>query len=201
MGLGNPACTGHLVSPNPLPASRRWTSASQAYFSAANSPPTKLKNDASGGDLIRRQGPRDFRHRRGRSVVALAPRLEPMLEIAVRKPAEARNLADALRFGAVAGLAGDDVFIGNAVLKYRPALGDEGAVAVVGGFRRQRGKIRGQITRVQRVEMGGGVPHVFGRQEIVAPMGRKGSKLIRPHSLAVWPASRGATEKPCAEVP
>ena len=78
-----------------------------------------------GDDLLRRQRRRDLRHRRPRSVQALAPLLEPTLEIVVGEPAEARNLADALRFGAVARLASGDVLVGNAVFKYSLALGDE----------------------------------------------------------------------------
>ena len=112
------------------------TSAS-AYFSE-DSPPTKLKYDARAAICIRRQRPRDFRHRRPRSVQALAPLLEPTLKIAVREPAEARNLADALRFGAVACLASGDVLVGNAVFKYSLALGDEFAVAVLRGLGRKR---------------------------------------------------------------
>src|SRR5208282_6911470 len=97
--------------------------------------------------------PSDFRHRCPRGVVALAPVLKPTLEIVVREPAEARNLPDALRFGAVACLASGNVLVGNAVFKYNPALGDEFAVAVLRGLGRKRRKICRQITYSQWIEI------------------------------------------------
>src|SRR5208282_59725 len=127
-----------------------------------------------GRDLIRRQRPRDFRHRYPRGVLALAPLREPTLEIVVREPAEAGNLADALRFGAMACLASGNVLVGNAVFKYNLALGGEFAVAVLRGLGRKRRKICGQISYSQWIEICGSVPHILGRKELIPLMGRKG---------------------------
>ena len=127
---------------------------------------------------MRRQRPPDFRHWYPRSVLALTPLLEPTLEIAIGKSAEARNLPDALRFGAMACLASGNVLVGNAVFKYYLALGSQFAVAVHRGFRRKRRKIGGQISDGHWIEMRGGVPHILHRKELIPLMGRKGLELI-----------------------
>lgn len=93
-------------------------------------------------------------------IVPFAPLLKSFLQIGVRHPAQARDLSDALRARTVGGDARRYVRIRNAHLIDRSFRRDEFAIAVIRGFRRERGKVICQIACGLRAGIRCGRHHV-----------------------------------------
>ena len=78
-------------------------------------------------------------------MVSLAPLLESSFQVSVRKSSEARNVANTLGIGAMAGSARHDVDFRNTLQVNLSSDGREFPHSVIGGFGGQHRKIDSEI--------------------------------------------------------
>jgi len=100
-------------------------------------------------------------------MISLAPLFEAGLDVEISEASQPRDVPDALGIRPVTGIAGDNVGLGYSIHEDRSSARSEATIAVIGGLRRDRGKVVCQFVSRGGPERRNRAPHVLFGERVV----------------------------------